>query len=505
MKSERTITITEVAERFNVSSATVRNWLKAKRIKLTERSLRAMEAKITRGERLAKRANKLHKIEPKAQDTTATNWSDYALSLSESHRNREGIYYTPQSIAREMILQSVEGVDLANKTFLDPCCGCGNFLVEALELGFRPENIYGYDIDNKAIEFARKRLPKGVNLECRDFLQSSPTISFDYIFTNPPWGKHIDISARNALAKLYNSPSKIDSSVIFMCAIFERVTRGGVVGLLMPESFFNIGAFEWGRKELLKRKILSLTDFRRPFKGLMTRAQAVVVEATKAHENDECRCRYEDAQHLRRVASFGANPKSIINFWANNEEAEQIERIFAKEHITLAEGCRWGLGIVTGDNERHCTKQPRKGYIPLTRGVDITPNGIAPATIFASADLALYQQHAPREIYEEREKLIYRFISKRLIFAVDREGRYLLNSANALIIDKPLTIGYDEVAQLLNSEVMNWLYTKLFRSRKILRKDIERLPIHIGYFTQYKEFNDLDYARYLDICFYQQQ
>ncbi len=204
------------------------------------------------------------------------------------------------------------------------------------------------------------------------------------------------------------------------------------------------------------------------------------------------------------VSSFVRNPKSIINVWANDAEAKLIERIFTKEHITLEDGCRWGIGIVTGNNKQYCVKRQRDGYKPLTRGVDIKPNEIDKASIYLKIDLSACQQSAPRELYEAREKLIYRFISQRLTFAVDRERRYILNSANMLIIDKPLSVeghevGHEQIAQLLNSRVMNWLYAKLFRSHKILRKDLERLPLHIGYFAQHDEFDDDSYAQYLGL------
>ncbi len=290
MKSVRTITVRGVAERLDVSSATVRNWLKAGDITLTERSLRSMERKIERGDRLSSRANKLHKLAESSQ-LPPQSWEEYEESLSESHRNHEGVYYTPLSIVREMMEAVLGGENLEDKTFLDPCCGCGNFLAMALEMGFRAENIYGYDIDYRAVEFARERLAEGVNIECCDFLMDAPSISFDYIFTNPPWGKRIDAVSRKALSERYGTPLRVDTSVIFQSAIFEHIRKDGVVGMLMPESYFNIGAFEWGRSQLLRSTILYISDFGKPFKGLMTRAQGVIFRATPASDVDEWECR----------------------------------------------------------------------------------------------------------------------------------------------------------------------------------------------------------------------
>jgi site-specific DNA-methyltransferase (adenine-specific) len=80
---------------------------------------------------------------------------DYESSLSESHRNKEGIYYTPQSVVDDML--SVSAAEIGNKVFLDPCCGGGNFIIRALEVGFKPENVYGFDTDENAVAISRKR------------------------------------------------------------------------------------------------------------------------------------------------------------------------------------------------------------------------------------------------------------------------------------------------------------------------------------------------------------
>ena len=72
-------------------------------------------------------------------------------------------------------------------------------MVHALKLGFKPENIYGFDTDANAVSIAKKRIyaatgvePK--NIKCADFLSEAaktPALQLDFIFTNPPWGKKI--------------------------------------------------------------------------------------------------------------------------------------------------------------------------------------------------------------------------------------------------------------------------------------------------------------------------
>ena len=56
----------------------------------------------------------------------------------------------------------------------------------------------------------------------------------------------------------------------------------------------------------------------------------------------------------------------------------------------------------------------------------------APAA-FIRFDPDRFQQAAPERKYRAPEKLVYRFISKKLIVAYDDRGRLTLNSANILI------------------------------------------------------------------------
>ena len=102
--------------------------------------------------KLVSRANKLHKSQaPSSERSKVPELKDgddidmlgeaYEQTLTESYRNQEGIYYTPIAIVNDMLNEKLD----KDALFLDPCCGSGNFLVRAIELGIRPENIYGFD------------------------------------------------------------------------------------------------------------------------------------------------------------------------------------------------------------------------------------------------------------------------------------------------------------------------------------------------------------------------
>ena len=511
---------TAAAMQIGVSVATINNWVKTGYLMSTPKglirkdSVSAFLEQVAGNEKLNARANKLLKdghdhlalTENISQVINSKKfsdnlWQEYENSLSESYRNKEGIYNTPTEVVADM-LKSI--VDIENKTFLDPCCGGGNFLMQALEKGILPENIYGFDTDNNAVEITKKRIfekigYKSKNIICTDFLEfvKLQKQKFDYIFTNPPWGKKIEKSKKDRYASIFRAGKSTDTSSLFFFACLNLLNKDGKLSFLLPEAFFNISTFEDARKKALSLNIIRLVDYGKAFKGLLTKAQAIVLQNSKIQEKISCEA--NQISHFRSVLSFQKTPKHIFNFWANAETAEVIEHIYSIAHVTLENNAKWGLGIVTGNNKKMCKSVETDGFVPIFRGQDITSSGLKQPSLYISNDLSKCQQVAPIELYKSNEKLIYRFISNNLVFFCDTEQRYILNSANMLILSEKFDVSGTQLTDLLNSDILNWLFQEIFRTHKILRGDLELLPIHTNYFAKNKKFNEETFLNYLQI------
>lgn len=517
--------ISETALEFKVSEATIRNWIKTKLLltsedgKITSDSINHFATHIIGKQRLNARANKLqkdshnHKLLTLELLDKVTNkvaiqelGEDYENSLSDSYKNQEGIYYTPEFIIQDMMKEIKADQNLADKTFLDPCCGSGNFILEAVRLGILPENIYGFDTDPNAVAITRKRLfdltgYHSENIVVADFLEkmAHEKSVFDYIYTNPPWGKKIPKTDKIKYAKIFSAGKSTNTASLFFFASLASLKNEGKLGFLLPDSFFNISVFEQARKKALDYRIDRLIDYKRPFKGLMTKAQAILLTNLPVKVTSQVVCEFDGANYTRAQQSFDLTPKSIFNFWINNNEAEVISHLFKLPHITLANNAKWGLGIVTGNNKEFCKSAPSKGLMPVYRGSDITKEGLKKPTVFIPENIELYQQVAPKHLYEAEEKIIYKFISSDLCFYDDDKQKYVLNSANLFVLDADFPIKSKELVKLLNSEFINWLFKAIFASHKILRTDIERLPIHSELFEIQNEFNEENYLDYLGI------
>lgn len=517
------ITIEQAAKIANVSNATIRNWIKTGYLVQIGKGLVSQESfekfinEVAGKEKLNARANKLLKDEhnhKKVSDNVNVlikNFKgekigiEYENSLSESHRNKEGVYYTPSWIVKDLFKNIKITPD---SKFLDPCCGSGNFIIEAIRLGVKPENVYGFDIDENAVLITKQRIKDEFgydtkNIKCADFLQEAIKLSkennyFDLIFTNPPWGKKIEKFTKEMYSTLYKCGKSLDTTSLFLGASLSILKSNGFLGFLVQEAFFNIATFEDIRTKVISKRILRFVDYGKAFKGLVTKAQAIVLENKPSNSSDLIECCLEDNIFIRPLDSFTKNPKNIFNFWTSEQEAQVINQMYSTPHITLKNKANWALGIVTGNNNKFCTNKPKDGYVPIYKGSDITKNGLKEPSTFILNDFSNFQQVAPLEMYLAKEKIIYKFISSDLCFYCDTKQRYILNSANLLIPVK-LEITAQQLTTLLNSKIMNWLFKKLFATHKVLRGDIELLPIHTGYFSIYPEFTEDNYLNYLQI------
>lgn len=428
----------------------------------------------------------------------------YESSLSDSYRNKEGIYYTPNDIVNDLL--SLKNELTGNETFCDPCCGSGNFLVRALDAGFKPENIFGFDVDHIAVEIAKRRIYKKTgykskNIKCTDFLQlsiSKMAGNYDCIFTNPPWGKKIEKTEKEIISKTLKTGSSTDTCSLFYFSCINSLKSGGTLGLLLPESFFNVATYEDARVSALSFQIERLSHYGKPFKGLVTGAVGIVLRKQNCNLHRAIDCTYEKKVFKRNVISFHKNPKSIFNISCTEDDAEVIKHIYSIPHITLSGRARWGLGIVTGNNKKYVESSFREGLIPVYKGSDITKNGLKPASSYIPKDFSLYQQVAPISLYEAREKLIYKFISSNLCFFHDTDSRFVINSANILITDESIPVSMKTICGLFNSNFMNWVFGKIFNTHKVLRGDLELLPIH-DQFLSGNNFVESEYLTSINI------
>ena len=513
----RDLTVNEAAESFHVAQATILNWLREGLLKtngehlITAQSMAVFRSKYAGKIKLQARANKslknVNDMEAVgravqeallAQSFDDTVGDRYEALLSESFRNKEGIFYTPFDIVDDM-MKSVEVNDAT--LFLDPCCGSGNFLLKAVEMGVSPQHIFGFDTDPNAVMIARRRLKEKTGMEaphvvCADFLCECHKLKqpFDLVFTNPPWGKKLPRTERLNHVRELKAGLSMDTSSLFVFAILKVLKPQGMAGLLLPDSFFRIASFEDVRKVVLQNTILQMKAYGKPFK-IMNAACSMILKNEVAEKNHLVRCHDKGKEYDRLQSSFMEMPRHILNYWTSDVEMEAIRQLMRQPYLTLKGHATWGLGIVTGNNAKMCKRSRHSGLVAIYRGKDILPGKLKAASLFINPkDFSRCQQVAPMAMLKAPEKLIYRFISSDLVFFCDTRQRYILNSANMLVLDERFPLSASQLAEIMNSQLTNWLFKQLFNTHRILRGDLELLPIFTD-LSLHRGFNLLDFGR----------
>lgn len=497
--THRNLTFKETAEHLHVSESTIHNWVKEGFLILdeqrlvTQKSIRKLLSRQTGKQKLQARANKLfkdphddHKVRQQLESLMASLSTDalshgYETLLAESFKNKEGIFYTPMDIVGDM-MKTIE--ILPSSSFLDPCCGSGNFLVKAIMMGVRPENLYGFDTDANAVMIAQRRVreltgKEAAHVVCADFLQECPKLDakFDFVFTNPPWGKKLHKQKRLDYARQYQAGNSTDTCSLFLFAILSKLRPDGVMGLLMPESFYNIAVYEDARKAVLDKTILSMKDYGKPFKNMYS-AVAITIKQRAKKDNQPIVCQTGGRTYVRQQDSFLSMPRCNLNYWTSSSEMQMLTELMRNPSLSLKGHAIWGMGIVTGNNAKMCKHSYHKGLKPVYRGKDLLPGRMKAASLFINPkDFPRYQQMAPLELFHATEKLVYRFISNTLVFVCDTKQRYILNSANMFILDEAFPLTAKQLAELMNSTLTNWVFRQLFHTHKVLRGDLELLPI----------------------------
>lgn len=401
----------------------------------------------------------------------------YQCLLTEGEKNIKGSYYTPQDVVQTMMK------DFAIKegqTFCDPCCGSGAYLL-ALNDNINPEQVFGFDIDSNAVlsskinmllKFADKVFTPQIFQ--RDFLQKD-IFSFDsltdkqftYIASNPPWGAN---STKHDIAQVTSK----ESFSYFIVRAFESLENGGKLSFLLPEAILNIKCHKDIRKYMLEStNIYSITKFKSTFNGVITKYISITLTKEKK-KSSTLKIFTNQTQEDKILKTSFYNTNNIVFNLLADIDTKILKAINSKGQYNLKDSI-WALGIVTGDNKEKLKNQQAEGYEPIYTGKDLQPYLLSSPKHYIKYDRNSFQQVAKDEIYRAQEKLVYKFISNKLVFAYDNKKSLFLNSANILIPLIP-QFSIKTVMAFLNSKLFQYLYIKLFGEIKILKGNLCELP-----------------------------
>ena len=211
----------------------------------------------------------------------------FQVLRSEALKQGEGQYFTPQAVITAGVrLMRIELSDIV----LDPACGTGGFLVEALldlqrtlpsmppaELSrWAQTHLFGIDKDAIGVKLAKAIMQiagdgsahtvRGDSIRTHNWSRDFAHLNhpnwkdgrFTVIVTNPPFGQNLKISAsdsRVAGLELAKKGSEVyadlEIGLLFLERAYKWLKKGGRLGIVLPETyFFSAGyqfLFEWMR------------------------------------------------------------------------------------------------------------------------------------------------------------------------------------------------------------------------------------------------------------------
>ena len=319
--------------------------------------------------------------------TVYENYLNYKLTQSKKginvekdvkKRKEQGIFYTPTFVVDYIVQNTLRPVldncksvaDIKKIKVLDPACGSGSFLIRALEAiaeKYREfgidgsvkrqiilENLFGVDLDMKAVEIARLNLlinsldskdilPKlDNNIKNRNSLtcnyeEEFPGVfkqgGFDVIIGNPPYIK--EFVNKDAFDGLHESPyyqGKMDLWTLFACVSVDLLKDKGVMGFIAPNNWVtNAGASIMRNKILKDGELKTFIDFGdyKVFQDAGIQTMIYIFEKEKPSKKYEI-------NYLRVNDKNISEDKLILDIFSEKQKIElEPEKLFDK-NITFS-------------------------------------------------------------------------------------------------------------------------------------------------------------------------
>ena len=205
---------------------------------------------------------------------------------AEDVKSGAGQYFTPRPLIRAMV-ECIRPEP--RKTIADPCCGSGGFLLAAQSYLSDPKH---YTLDREAKEFLKRDTFRGweivpatfklslmnlflhnigdlygeVPITLGDALLTDPGERFDYVLTNPPFGKKSSLTFTNEEGEqeeedlVYNRQdfwtTSSNKQLNFLQHINTLLKATGKAAVVVPDNVL----FEGGAGETIRKKLLETCD-----------------------------------------------------------------------------------------------------------------------------------------------------------------------------------------------------------------------------------------------------
>jgi len=217
----------------------------------------------------------------------------FQIFRTSALKSGEGQYLTPLRIIRPAVM----ALDITSQDkVIDPACGTGGFLVEALRqvatnefpseteswnlIKWANDNLYGVDKDDIGVKLTRATMVAmrdgsthallGDSIRVNQWTQKFPKLSqelgksespyvheqFTVVVTNPPFGESLKVKGADCRAAGYSISnfaamsgpqdfSDLEIGLVYLELAHRLLRVGGRVGIVLPETYFFSHSYRW--------------------------------------------------------------------------------------------------------------------------------------------------------------------------------------------------------------------------------------------------------------------
>lgn len=261
---------------------------------------------------------------------------------------------------------------------------------------------------------------------------------FDIIIGNPPYVSIRTKSFDKAMKALYKEKYSLavgqyDIYILFIELAYRILNDTGVLSFIVPTRLLSNENFMPARK-FLKEKLFinSYVNAESPFESVAVEAN-IMVCSKFVKEHGVLTYQYNprsgefSLQFIAQREFIEKMPFSIFPFVYDNNVLDVLSKIQEANYETLGDFIEITRGFECGYNDERICSEPTK--YPLIKSEQISDYIVkGEPYLFCRPDFNNTSKYKTRDVFEDKPKLVTKFCSGEITFALDDVGYYNTNS-----------------------------------------------------------------------------
>ncbi len=318
-------------------------------------------------------------------------------------------------------------------------------------------------------------------------------IGFDVVIGNPPYvqlskTKDLLTEEKSYLLNRYKtSGGRLNTFIFFTHLSSDILKYNGFLNYIIPNTILSQEYYSFTRNFLANEVTLNeIVGFPiLPFEDAVVETVLIHYKKTKA-KNYIISIKELTHNSILNVSSIktetiNRDKKYSFVYTLN----PIIEKAYEKEHFSFGEICYINQGIALKGDKSISLKDTNNQdkYYKLLDGRNIKKYKLDWDGVYLDYDLDRIHSCKRKDIFESKDKLLFRRVSSSLVFTYDDSQYFALNTLIVVNkIDSNLGQNIKFILGLMNSKLMNYIYKNKFKSTKkvfseIQARSVKELPV----------------------------